>query len=96
MIFISFVRITKYKKVSLPGIISKDIKPIGVLLKPSNLLVPMYLVSILAQISDNVKDILNVKDIQNLYSVKAYRKTIFSGPNSVMLSTINSISKTAL
>ena len=85
---------SKSKRVLLPGIILKDIKPVSSLLRPSDIIVSMFFVSVIAQISDNIKNILQPKDIQNIPSVKAYRKILLCGFNSVSLSTINAISKT--
>jgi hypothetical protein len=94
MVILKLVSLVKPRKILLPGILSKDIKPIASLLKPSNLVIPILLVSLLAQFSDNLKGVLVAKDIQNLYSVKIYKKAIFSGFNCVSLSVLYSISKT--
>lgn len=85
---------SKSKRVLLPGITFKDLRPVSSLLKPADIIVPMLFVSVIAQISDNIKNVLEPKDIQNISSVKAYRKILLSGINSVSLSTINAISKT--
>lgn len=94
MIFFSFKLPSKSGRIILPGILIKDIKPISLLLKPSNLIIPLLLVSILSQLSDNLKNTLSPKDIQNLYSVKFYRKIVFFGFNSISLSVVQAISKT--
>lgn len=94
MVILKPVSLVKPRKILLPGILSKDIKPIASLLKPSNLLIPMLLVSLLAQVSDNLKSLLVPKDIQNLYSIKIYTKGILSAFNCVSLSVLYSISKT--
>lgn len=94
MIFLNVFSSGKSKRIILPGILIKDIKPISLLLKPSNLAIPLLLVSILSQLSDNFKNTLNVKDIQSLSSVKCYRKLLFFGFNSVSLSVIQAISRT--
>lgn len=86
--------INKSRKVLLPGIQFKDLKPISSLIHPSNIIMPLLLISILAQISDNLKGILGPKDIQRLSSVKFYSKILYSGFNSVALSAIFSLSKT--
>lgn len=94
MIFLSLSRANKDKKVLLPGILNKDLKPVSSLLNPVDIIIPMFFVAIIAQITDNLKHILEIKDIQNLSSIKAYRKLIFSGFNSVSLSVIYALSRT--
>ena len=94
MIFLNLNNPIKSKKVLLPGINYKDLKPVSSLLKPSDILIPMFFVSVLAQISDNIKNVLEPRDIQNLLSVKCYRKALLSGFNSVSLSVVSAISKT--
>lgn len=94
MVSFSLFRVNKEKKVLLPGISCKDLKPVSSLLVPADLIVPMFFVALIAQISDNLKNILDTKDVQNLFSVKAYRKVIFSGFNSMALSVIYSLSRT--
>lgn len=94
MIFLHFIFVSKNKKVILPGLLIQDLKPVCSLLKPSDVVVPFFLVSVLAQLSDNLKNVLEVKDIQSLPSVKIYRKILFSGINSISLSVIYAISKT--
>lgn len=88
------MQFNKTKRVLLPGVLSKDIKPLSTLLRPSHLVIPMLLLSILAQISDNLKAVFTPKDIQNIYSVKVYRKLVFFGSSTISLSVIRSISKT--
>ena len=94
MLFFVSRTLSKSKRILLPGVFSKDIKPLSPLLKPSNIVIPLLLVSILSQISDNLKSFLNPKDIQNVYSVKVYSKILSSGFNSTSLSVINSLAKT--
>ena len=94
MIFLNLNNSIKSKKVLLPGINYKDLKPVSALLKPSDILIPMFFVSVLAQISDNIKNVLEPRDIQNLFSVKCYRKILLSGFNSVSLGVVSAISKT--
>lgn len=89
-----FVIVCKSKKILLPGVSAKEIKPIALLLKPSNLIIPMLLIAILGQISDNLKSILDPKEFKDIYSFKFYRKIIFSGFNSVSLSTIQALART--
>lgn len=94
MILLSKFTIIKSKKIVLPGIRAKDLKPVATLLSPSNLVIPMILLAILGQITDDLKATLNPKDIQKLSSVRFYFKLLSSGKSTVGLSVINSISKT--
>lgn len=86
--------VSKSRKILLPGVQAKDLKPVAGLLHPSNLLVPLLAVSLLSQLSDNVKDTLKSRDIQKLPSIKFYSKLIYFGLNSCSLSTIFALSKT--
>lgn len=94
MIFLNLDRLAKAKKVLLPGILNKELKPVSSLLKPSDIIVPMFFVSVLAQLSDNLKDFLDAKELENLVSIRTYRKVIFSGFNSVSLTVVQAISRT--
>nr|YP_009144872.1 maturase [Euglenaria anabaena]AKJ83319.1 maturase [Euglenaria anabaena] len=94
MIIPSIVIFNKSKKILLPGIQIKDLKPVASLISPSNLLIPLLFISILGQISDNLKDILSPKEIQKLPSVKFYSRILYSGFNSVSFSSVVSLSKT--
>lgn len=90
MFFVFF----KSRKVFLPLINLNKLKPVSSLLTPKDLIIPMVLVSILAQIIDNSKYIFTVKEIQKLPSVKFYSKMIMFGNSSVSLSIIYAISNT--
>jgi hypothetical protein len=94
MILFNKFNVIKSKKVVLPGIRSKDLKPVATLLSPTNLVIPMILISIIGQITDDLKTVLNPKDIQKLSSVRLYFKLLSSGKSTLGLSIINSISKT--
>lgn len=94
MIVLNVFRVSKDKKILLPGILNKDLKPVSSLLTPIDIIVPIFFIAVIAQITDNLKNTLDTKDIQNLFSVKAYRRLIFSGFNCVSLSVIYAISKT--
>lgn len=94
MILFNKINITKSKKVILPSIQVKDLKPIANLLYPQNLIVPLFLISVIAQITDNLKNILSPKEVQQLYSIKLYAKVLSNGANSLSLSVVQSISKT--
>lgn len=94
MVFLIFISTGKLKKILLPAISVKDIKPIALLLKPSNLVIPMLLVSLLSQLSDNLRSTLSYQSIQNLDSIKFYKKTLLFGFNNISLTVIQAISKT--
>jgi hypothetical protein len=64
--FMFLFSVSRSKKVVFPGINMKDLKSVASLLSPKELIVPLLLISILAQISDNLKGLLNYKDIQKL------------------------------
>nr|AEW12969.1 maturase [Colacium vesiculosum] len=84
----------KSKRVLLPSIKAKDLKPLASLLAPSNFVIPILLVSIIGQIADDLKATLNPKEIQQIPSVKLYLKLLSTGKSSVSLSVIHSLSKT--
>lgn len=91
-----FVNFSKknLKKILIPGLELSDLKAVNKLLTPSNFLIPMFFISTLAQISDNLKSILSFNEIQKLISVKVYSKVIFSGLTVVSMTVLQSISKT--
>ena len=88
------IKSLRSKRVILPSIKLKDLKPLATLLTPSNIIIPMVLVSILGQIADDLKTNLNSKELQQIPSVKLYLKLISSGKTTVGLSVIHAISKT--
>lgn len=94
MVIYSKSKFTKSKRFVLPVLQIKDLKPLATLLTPSNFVVPMLIVAILGQISDDLKMILSPKDIQQIPSVKLYLKLISSGKSTVGLSIIHSLSRT--
>ena len=94
MILHNIIFLNKSKKVLIPGLQFKELKPIASLLHPSNIIIPLLTISIIAQITDNLKDVLSQKEIQRLSSVKVYSKLIYSGFNSSSLAAIVSLSKT--
>ena len=94
MIFHNIIFLNKSKKVLIPGLQLKELKPIASLLHPSNIIIPLLAISIIAQLADNLKDVLSPKEIQRLPSVKVYNKIIYSGFNSSSLAAIVSLSKT--
>nr|YP_010700395.1 putative group II intron reverse transcriptase/maturase mat5 [Phacus arnoldii]WCH63577.1 putative group II intron reverse transcriptase/maturase mat5 [Phacus arnoldii] len=91
---ISKLRVLKSKKILLPGLDLKDIKPLTQLLRPSYLLIPMFFVSNIAQVMDNLKGILTPKEVQQIFSVKVYSKVLSCGLSSINISVIQSIAKT--
>lgn len=84
----------KSKKIVLPGLLVKELKPVALLLNPRFLIVPMFFVSVLAQLAEDLKGVLSSKEIQKLPSVKFYSKIISSGFSSVSLSILQSIART--
>lgn len=88
------LQISKSRKVILPAISIKELKPVSMLLSPRDVLVSMFLVSVLAQIVDNLKGILSSKEIQQINSVKFYSKVISSGISCNSLTMLYSIAKT--
>nr|YP_009145437.1 maturase [Monomorphina parapyrum]AKL78911.1 maturase [Monomorphina parapyrum] len=84
----------KFNKILLPRLQAKSLKPLASLISPKSILITMLLISILSQITDNLKSILSLKDIQKLPSVKTYIKAISLGISSLSLSAIFSLSKT--
>lgn len=89
-----FVFISNSKKVLIPGVNIRTIFPVSYLLTPKELIIPMALVCLLAQLSSNLKGILDFKEIQQLPSVKFYSKGLMSGYSSLGLTTVYSLSKT--
>jgi hypothetical protein len=94
MFFINLLSNIKIKKVLLPGIQVKDLKPISNLLSPKFLVVPLVFVSLISQIADNLKNLLSPREVQQIFSVRFYTKVLSSGCSSMNLSTIYAISKT--
>lgn len=88
------MHISNSKKIIIPGIQARELKPIASLLFPHYLIIPMFLMSILAQLMDNLKGVLSSKDVHQLSSVKSYSKVILKGRSSVLLSVTQSIAKT--
>ena len=84
----------KPKKVILPGLEIKELKLLNKFIFPSNIVVPMFFISLIAQISDSMKDFVNVKDIQQIFSVKLYSKVLYSSLNTNYLTALQSIAKT--
>nr|YP_010700324.1 putative group II intron reverse transcriptase/maturase mat5 [Flexiglena variabilis]WCH63521.1 putative group II intron reverse transcriptase/maturase mat5 [Flexiglena variabilis] len=94
MVFVSKSVSSKFKKVLLPGISTKDLKPLASLVTPRLLLVPMFLICNLAQISENLRGVLSSKEVQRLPSVKFYSKIISSGFSCLSISLLQSVAKT--
>lgn len=84
---------SSFKRVLFPNIVSKEIKPLAFLLSPSDLIVCLSLIVLLAQISDSLKSFLSSKDIQKLSSVKLYSKLLSVGKSSISLSFVYAIAK---
>lgn len=94
MKFIILLNISKTKKVLIPGIKIKDLKPTSSLISPRFLIVPLVFVSLISQISDNLKNVLSPREVQQLFSVRFYTKMLSFGCSSMNLSVIYAISKT--
>lgn len=86
--------ISKTNRVILPFFVSKDVKPISFLLDPKELVICLSIMVIMAQISDNLKSFLPIKDIQKMPSIKVYSKVLSTGYSSLSLSSVFAISKT--
>lgn len=82
------------RRVLLPGINIKELVPVASLMSPTDLVIPMLFVTILAQLVDHFKYILSPKDILKIDSVKLYSNLIMFSLGSVSLSVIFSISRT--
>ena len=78
----------------MPGVNLKNFRPVAKLLNPKDLLIPMILLSILAQIVDNCKDLFTFKEVQKFTSVKLYSKMVMFCNSSVSLSVVSAISST--
>jgi hypothetical protein len=94
MVIYNKSKFLKSKRFILPFIHSKDLKPLSSLLIPSNFIIPMLIVAILGQLSEDLKTTLNPKDIQQIPSVKLYFKLLSSGKSTVSLSVLYALSKT--
>lgn len=88
------VLVHKMRRVILPALNIKELKPVASLISPRELIVVMCLTVILGQIVDNFRGVLSPKEVQKLPSVKLYSKVVSVGLSSLSLSAIYSISKT--
>jgi hypothetical protein len=86
--------ISSPKKVLIPGINFRHILPLASLLKPKDLVVSMSLICLLGQISNNLKGVLEPKEIQQIPSVKFYSKALMSGFSTLSLTTLFALSRT--
>ena len=86
--------INKSKKVLIPGISIKELKPLFNLISPKDLVVSMVMTILVGQISHDLQGILPSKEIQQVDSVKFYSKVIFTGSSIVSLTTLQAIAKT--
>lgn len=94
MVIYNKSKFLKSKRFILPFLHTKDLKPLASLLTPSNFIIPMLVVAILGQLSEDLKTTINSKDIQQIPSVKLYFKLLSSGKSTVNLSVLYAISKT--
>lgn len=88
------ISVLKSKKVFLPGLDLKELKCLSSLFQPIHFLIPMIFVLLIAQIVDNIKDVLKIRDIQRISSIKLYAKLISSDEIVVSFSILRAISKT--
>ena len=84
----------KSKKIVLPGLLVKELKPVALLISPRFLVVPIFFTSVLAQIAEDLKGVLSSKEIQKLPSVRFYSRIISNGFSCVSLSILQSIART--
>lgn len=85
---------TKSRKVMIPGVLLKTLKPVANLISPQILVVPMTLTCMIGQIVDNLKGALTPKEAQQLGSIKLYSKAIGSGDCSKSLSAVHALAST--
>nr|YP_009540899.1 maturase [Lepocinclis tripteris]AYQ93368.1 maturase [Lepocinclis tripteris] len=88
------MNILRVKKVILPGINVKSLRSLSSLLSPSELIIPFFFISVLGQLVFNLKDVLSLKEIQTLPSVKLYSKVLLSGFSTISFSILYSLSNT--
>nr|YP_009145553.1 maturase [Trachelomonas volvocina]AKL82465.1 maturase [Trachelomonas volvocina] len=89
-----FSRNIFFQRIIFPNVDIKDIYPVASLFSPRDLLVTMTLVSLLSQLSENFKGILDFKDVQRLSSIKFYSKVLMFARPCLTFSSIFSVSKT--
>lgn len=86
-------KLTKATKQLLPGIQAKVLKPVATLVSPQQIVVPIVLTGIIAQVNDNLKDVHTPKDVQQLESVRNYSKCLGIG-DSRQLSATHALANT--
>lgn len=91
---IKFLLISLLKRIIIPGLAISEFKPVSKLCFPSYFLIPMFFCCLVAQISDNLKGVLSIREIQQLFSVKIYSKVICLSKSSMCLTYLQSIVKT--
>lgn len=87
------LNIINTKKVIIPGVNIKEMAPLAAFVSPKDLIVTISLISILSQISETFRYKLELKEIQNIPSVKFYSKIINNCTSTISLSTTFSIAK---
>lgn len=79
------LKLVKSKKVVLPGLNWKNLKAINLVLSPTYILVPLIFIFLIAQVVDDLKAILNSRELRKLSSIRFYSKVLYVGFNSVFL-----------
>lgn len=82
------------KFLAFPGLKFKELKPLSFLLCPKDLIITLFFMSVIAQISDNLKNLLVPKQIQAIPCIRFYSKIISRSRSSVSFSLLVSLSKT--
>lgn len=88
------MNILRIKKVILPGVNVKSLRSVSSLLSPCELIIPFFFISVIGQLVYNLKDVLSLKEIQTLSSVKLYSKVLLSGFSTISFSILYSLSNT--
>nr|AYQ93429.1 maturase [Lepocinclis tripteris] len=93
-VFSLFMSVLRVKKVILPGVNIKSLRSVSSLLSPSDLIIPFFFISVIGQLVFNLKDVLSLKEIQTLPSVKLYSKVLLAGFSTISFSILYSLSNT--
>lgn len=86
--------VDKSRKILIPGINIKELKPLYNLVSPKDLVISMIVPALVAQISQDLQGILPSREIQQLDSVKFYSKVILNGSSIISFTTLQAIAKT--
>lgn len=91
---IIFLTTFEKQRIIFPNVDIKEIAPVASLLSPRDLVVTMTLISLLSQLSENFKGILDYKEIQRLPSFKFYSKVLMFSRPCLTFTSIFSIART--